>query len=189
MDVPDIYVFVHQQHSHTVAGIQKCLRTWVMCGTDCVVSVFLENTHLSLFCFWICTCAKHAIVVVEACSAKDYALSVNGHTHLRIPYQFTDSEGFGYLIFTKYCFAGVEVRVLRIPKLCVWNIQQKDCLIFFCRLFASCRCIFCFIILCSYCFTFSNRSQDSFSLKFNFKRNLTWRGGLYCNFDLCQIIA
>ena len=138
MNVPHIYIFIHHQHSHTVTGIQKCLGTWIVCGTDCIISILLKNSHFTFFCFRISTCSKHTIVMMEAGSAKNHTLSVNGHSYLRIPDQFADSEGFGYFVFAENCFTGIEIRVLCIPEFCVWNIQLKDglvccCLIIFFR--------------------------------------------------------
>ena len=129
MNVPYIYIFIHHQHSHTVTGIQKCLRARIMCRADCIVSIFFENTHFTFFCFRIRTCTKHTIIVMKACTAKNHTLSVNGHSYLRIPDQFADSKSFGYFVFAENCFTGIEIRVLCIPELCVWNIQLEDGLV------------------------------------------------------------
>ena len=175
MNVPYIYIFIHHQHSHTVTGIQKCLRARIMCRADCIVSIFFENTHFTFFCFRIRTCTKHAIIVMKACTAKNHTLSVNGHSYLRIPDQFTDSESFSYFIFTENCFTGIEIRVLCIPEFCVWNIQLEDGLV-------------CFYLTIFFG-TLTFHSQHFISLKFDFQGNLSRRRSFHNNLNSRRIIA
>ena len=103
VNIPDIHILIHHQHSLTVTGIQKCSGARIMRRTDGIVSVLLQNTYLSLFCFRKCTCSKKSVVVMNTGSPENHPLSVYGHSLPFIPVKGAHSKMLCHLVVSKCC--------------------------------------------------------------------------------------
>ena len=93
VDIPDIDKFIHDQHTQTVAGLQQCLGTRIVGGADSIVAVFFENTDLSFFGVRIAAGTEDTVVMMDAGSAQDYVLAVDGDPIFGIPLQSADTKG------------------------------------------------------------------------------------------------
>ena len=90
-----------------------------------VVAVFLVQAHLPLFRLRESAGAQRSVIVMDAGSAKDHSLAVDGQAFFGIPGQRTDSEGFLHHILTELYPCRIKVGVVRAPELCPRNLQEE----------------------------------------------------------------
>ena len=126
MNIPDIYIFVHHQHSLTVTGIQHVFGTRIMRRTDCIIAILFEDTDSSFFRFRISAGSKHTIIMMYAGSSEDFPLTVDRKTFFRIPFKKSDSKCFLYNIFSKCCTQSIKIRMITVPELCVRNFHTEN---------------------------------------------------------------
>ena len=123
MNIPDIYIFVHHQHSLTVAGIQHVFGTRIMRRTNRIITILFEDTDSSFFRFRICAGSKHTIIMMYAGSSEDFPLTVDRKTFFRIPFKKSDSKVFLYNIFSKCRTQSIKIRMFTVPEFCVRNFH------------------------------------------------------------------
>ena len=113
--IPSVKCFVHHIHPQLVAGIQGDLRCRIMCHTDRIVAVFLQNPNPPFFRIRIFTGTKNTMIMVDAAALQKDTLSIDSQSVLRIPFQFSNSEGND--LFIRICFDPhiIKKRLLRRP--------------------------------------------------------------------------
>ena len=124
VDVPVVDVLVHHQHTEAVARVQQRLRAGIVRAADGVVAVFLQQADAALLALRIAARAEDALVVVDARALHNDALAVEQNA-LFAPRKGADAEGLQVLVAAEADAAGVEVRVLHVPQLCVGDSQRQ----------------------------------------------------------------
>ena len=124
VDVPVVDVLVHHQHTEAVARVQQCFRARIVRAADGIVAVFLQQADAALLALRIAARAEDALVVVDARALHNDALAVEENA-LFTPRKRADAEGLQVLVAAEADAAGVEVRVLHVPQLCVGDSQRQ----------------------------------------------------------------
>ena len=127
MNIPDIYIFVHHQHSLTVTGIQHVFGTRIMRRTDCIIAILFENTDsLVLPLPDKCRPPVHRYHDVRRLPLRISPLAVDRktfsgfHSRSRIPNVSL------YDILSKCCTQSIKIRMITVPELCVRNFHTEN---------------------------------------------------------------
>ena len=66
MDVPYVYVFIHDQHTLSVAGVQKSFRARIVGASYSVIPGFFQNAHFPRLRVSVSAGAEYSVIVVRA---------------------------------------------------------------------------------------------------------------------------
>ena len=126
MDIPDIDIFIHHQHSQTVAGIQHILRAWIMRRTDRIIAILFEDADSALLCLRIRAGTQYTIIVMHTGTTEDFPLTIDRKAFFRAPFKKSDSKCFLYNIFSKCCTQSIKIWMLTVPEFCVRDLHTEN---------------------------------------------------------------
>ena len=98
MDIPYIHKLIHNQHSLPVTCFQKRFGTWIVCGSDRIISILFQDPDLTCLCIRITAGSKYTIIMMNAGSSKNHTFSIDRDSCFFIPFQSSDTKNNFFLV-------------------------------------------------------------------------------------------
>ena len=122
---PRIGELIHHQHAETVTGVKDGFGAGIVGAPQRIVTIFLVKSHLALFRLRERAGTEESVIVMDAGTAKDHPLPIDGQAVRRIPGQCSDAEGLLHHVVPERHAGGVQVRMFGIPELRVRNTDLE----------------------------------------------------------------
>ena len=96
-----------------------------MGDADSIEAIFFQNTDAPFLGIVIFAGTQYTVVMVDTAAPEQYALTIDQQARFGAPFQLPDANIQLPLIFFSLYHAGVEIRSLRAPQLCVGNSDHS----------------------------------------------------------------
>ena len=124
MNIPTVRIFIQHQHSQSVTCIQSRFRTRIVCRAHRVISHGFQKLYFSSVGKGMSRGSQKTVVAVNTRAAKNYPLSVQCKSFRPTHRNLTNAERDFAFIFTVYDFKRIKFRIIRTPKLRVFNLKS-----------------------------------------------------------------